>query len=220
MYWATFFFQTFLSGAIAAISLFHFKEREAAIKAIAPIFIISFVCNVAQFLLYISGINVNFVIAFYDFPTIVAFYYFYNIITEGKYRSLLLTITTVVLVWGLYVTFFVQTPGNVTSYMKLGMSFMQTFFAILYFYHLMKELPTIHIHKLPAFWFNAAFLLYASGTIFLYASLKFIVETNATVMGFWIFHNLEFIILQLLVLLGLYFDYQRRAQQPRKTPLH
>ena len=71
----------------------------------------------------------------------------------------------------------------------------------------MVELPAQHIHHLPMFWINSAFLFYHAGTFFLFAFTAYIIVVlKNDLLVYWTFHNLLSIIEHMIILIGLYYD--------------
>jgi hypothetical protein len=209
MYWASFFIQTFFSALIAGVSFFRFSERDTPVKLIGLMYLISCVLNCAQFLTYILGIpGINQVSTAYMFITIIIGTIWYDLVLAHRFRKVFVIISTLVFSWGIIVILFIQNTGGNTSFLSLGISFMWLLYAILYFYRLMQELPTIHLHRLPNFWFNSSFLIYGSGTMFLFASYDYLLRVISSI-NFWIFHNSVFILGQLIILVGLYYDLRK-----------
>jgi len=100
--------------------------------------------------------------------------------------------------------FIFNTNSNVVA------SFILIFLALAYFYKLMHELPSIHVHELPMLWISFAILAYYSGTLFLFlASNYFFRSSNETARMMWILHNLLNITKNILFAIALWHSYRR-----------
>jgi hypothetical protein len=84
------------------------------------------------------------------------------------------------------------------------------FLALQYFYRLMYELPSVHIHRLPMLWISFAVLTYYSGTLFIFlASNYFFQSTEESAVMMWILHNLLNITKNILFAIGLWHSYHK-----------
>lgn len=210
-YFLVFYLQTFLSALIAIVSFYRFTERNTLVKLIGILFAFSFVCNVLAFLSIIFSIEgvANIPGSAYDVITVLVISVIFNHLTKSKHRVVFFTIASFYCVAALLNLFFLQKEAN-ASYNKLAGSFIVIIYAIYYFYRLMVDLPTVHLHRLPMFWFNSAFLIYHAGTIFLFAFTNYLIENNNFALGYWIFHNTLTILQQLIILIGLNYDLRGR----------
>ncbi len=65
-----------------------------------------------------------------------------------------------------------------------------TILSILYFYKLLKDLPAIHIYKVPMFWINIGFVVYFTGTFVLFVLKDYMIDVLANDLRFyWGYHN-------------------------------
>ena len=82
--------------------------------------------------------------------------------------------------------------------------------SLLYFYKLLNELPSIHIHQLPMLWISFGVLVYYSGTLFTFlASNYFFQLTDEESVMVWILHNLLNITKNFLFAIGLWQSYRK-----------
>lgn len=208
LYYLTFFVITFLSALIAGISLYRYQEKDTVIKLIGIMFSISFLCNILQFIFlslkFYSLINIT--SSIYDLSVIVLIGSIFNDQTRSKHRQLIFGITIIYLIGSILNLALLQKGGN-ASYNKLGVSFILIFYSIYYFYRLMVDLPTMHVHRLPMFWFNSAFLIFSAGTIFLFAFTDYLIHVlKDDLQNYWSFHNGLFIFHQFIILIGISYD--------------
>ena len=83
-------------------------------------------------------------------------------------------------------------------------------YALLFFYHLMKDLPERQVHHLPMFWFNSGFLIYHAGTIFLFAFTSYLINVlKDNLMYYMIFHNILNVVQHLIFIIGFRYDLKR-----------
>lgn len=207
-YFFIFYIQTFLSALIAIASFYRFSERDTLLKLIGGLFVFSCVCNTIAYLsllLHIEGMA-NIPGSVYGIVKVIVVGIIFNYVTKSKHRDTVLTITIVYCAFAFFNLFFLQKVAN-ASYNKLAGSFIIMVYTIWYFYKLMVELPAIHLHRLPMFWFNSAFLIFHAATIFLFAFTTYLINEHlGTFKNYWAFHNLLVILEQLIILAGVFYD--------------
>ena len=208
--------QTYLSAVLAVLCLYRYKSRSVWIRLIGFTFLLGFIADQAVLILgklHLNGYKVN---AYYNIPPVIwslcnipllaAAYYF---LMDKKYKLLF------ILAAGLSA---IVTSSNVLLYQKGAFnSYSIVFqamividFCVVYFYKLLQELPEQHIHKLPMFWINSGLLIFYSGTFILYTFTSYLTEVlKNDMITYWSFHNILRIFLQLLILVGLYYDLMR-----------
>ncbi|WP_276368434.1 hypothetical protein [Chryseolinea sp. H1M3-3] len=102
---------------------------------------------------------------------------------------------------------FIQTISFANSYTYLFQSALLLIYTLSYFYHLIQDLPSLHIHQLPAFWFSAGLLFYHAGAFFLFSFTSYIYNVlNNNLITYWSFHNTLNILAHLVFFVGLYYD--------------
>ena len=199
--------QTFLSGLIAALALYKWKDRTEVVKLIGMLFALSFLCNFSALVVirkYFPSF-VNLPGSIYDLCLVPMLTLIYNAALHKKYARALTVIAILYVVGAVINLIFYQTV--IASFNKLTISFVIIFCGVFYFYRLMKDLPTFHLTRLPMFWFNSAFLIYGSGALFLFAFLDYLVNVlNNNLLVYWTFHNLLLIFHQLLIIVGIAYE--------------
>lgn len=213
-YYALYYVQIALSAVIFVTCFYKFQARSKAIRLIGLLFLASFLA---------SGIALKFrpneTGSTYDLVSILILTLLYNHATSGKFNKLFFTLTTIYLLFGISNLIFLQKDG-IASYTKLFSSLLIIFYAIVYFYRLMVELPTVHLQRLPMFWFNSGFLLYYAGNVFVFAFMSYLVEVhNDDLILYGSFHNMLLIIQEGLVIVGVMYDLkQKRYSTYEKQP--
>jgi hypothetical protein len=217
IYFLIFYIQTFLSALIAVVCFYRYSERNGLIKLIGILFVGSFVCNMAGYLFFVFNFSnriLNIPNTVYDFILVFLASMLYNDQTRSKYKRAFTLIAGSFALMGILNLLFFQT-SSITSYNKLLSSFILIGYAVIYFYRLMVELPTIHLHRLPMFWFNSAFLIYHAGTIFLFAFTPYLVSfLQKDMLSYWSFHNVLSIVQGLIILIGLTYDLKNIRNVP------
>lgn len=113
--------------------------------------------------------------------------------------------------------FFIQGFGNTTSYTFVIRSLTITVISLLYFYVLVRDLPTESITKLPMFWINTSFLLYYAGVFFQWLLMDYLInELKGDVVNTYTIKNLIGVVHYLLIAFGLW--YNRSLYLPKPDP--
>jgi hypothetical protein len=201
--------QTALSALVAIVSFIKFKSRDTIIKLIGLIFLTSFIANISALVI----INIPAVRPYVNIPYVV--YVLVSFILLSKIYHLTLhyvdikwfvVIAIILISFSLYNLFFIQktTPN---SYANIFHSGILIVYSLLYFYVLMRDLPSLYVHHIPMFWFNSGILIFHAGAFFLFSFSSYLVNVQKNdMMMYWSFHNMLSIVERLLILIGLYYD--------------
>lgn len=214
-FFATYYAQTALSGIVAIAAFFKFKARSRQVKLIGLSFLVSFLCNAIAFALWHSYAqytnvpqNIFFVINFCILTAL------YHSTLPGQYRTWLFVALSICIPYSIYDLFILQ-KDFIHSYTPFAESFFLITFTLIYFYRLMVELPTIHLHRMPMFWFNSALLFFHSGTLFLFAFTSYLINVlKLDLHSYWGFHNSLSILEHIIILIGLFFDFKAQGTDP------
>jgi hypothetical protein len=135
--------------------------------------------------------------------TIVSITLFYKALFPQKLSKFFWTTMLVLLLGHAYFLFARETLT--TGDRNVPQNVVYTIFSLLFFYKLMRELPTVHIQRLPIFWINAGVLIYYSGTLLLWIFTDYLIRVfNQDYVYFMIFHNFLTIIKYLFFAIGLW----------------
>jgi hypothetical protein len=92
-------------------------------------------------------------------------------------------------------------------------------YSLLYFYVLMRDLPSLYIHQIPMFWFNSGILIFHAGTFFLFSFVSYLVNVrNDDLIAYWSFHNMLSIVERLIIMIGLCYDLKFLKVDYPKAP--
>jgi hypothetical protein len=206
----TYYMQTTLSGIVAIASFIKFEKRSPQVKLIGLSFLLSFISNVGAYVILKSPMaeymNVPahiFVVV--NFCILTALYY--SVLPKANRVWLFVAVSTFIPFW-FYSTVILRKPFQ-ESYAAFTNAFFMITFTVLYFYRLMVDLPAVHLHRLPMFWFNSAFLFFNAGTLFLFAFTSYLINVfDHDIIPYWTFHNCVSILEHIIVLIGLSFDFK------------
>lgn len=207
--------QTVLSGLIAGIALYKYRQRNLVVKLIGILYALSFVCNVTSMSVHNTEWNdyINLPGAIFNIAFVVICAIIYNHAFNKRYQLLFICVTAAFLI-GATLNLLLLQKLKIDSFTKFSGSFLIIVFATVYFYRLIVEMPTMHLHRLPMFWFNSGFLLFHSGALFLFAFTDYLVHVLAdNLMVYWSFHNFLFLVMDLLILIGIRYDRLATSRQ-------
>jgi hypothetical protein len=216
------YLQTVLSGLMAVIALYKYQQRNHVVRLIGLLYAISFVCNVMSMTLRQTRWSefINIPGSIFDITFVVICAVIYNYVFKKKYQAVFIAVIALFLVGAVLNLLLVQ-KLKIDSFNKFSGSFIIILFTTSFFYRLMVEMPTMHLHRLPMFWFNSGFLLFCSGALFLYAFTDYLIHVlDDDLKLYWSFHNLLFIVMDLLILVGIRYDWiaQREKLSTRNNP--
>lgn len=91
-----------------------------------------------------------------------------------------------------------------------------TLMAILYFFKLLKDLPAIHVYRVPMLWINIGFLVYFAGGFFLFVTKDYVVHMMSNDFTFyWGYHNFIAVLSFMLYSIALLQDSSKKASTRR-----
>jgi hypothetical protein len=208
--------QTALSAIVAILCLIKFKSRDEIVWLFGLVFLSSFLANMTALAFHKFGLG-QFVNISYPAFSIVSFV----LLSRVYYISLRTIHVRWFVVSGVIVTafalinlFFIQ-KLTLNSYTNIFYSFILIIYCLLYFYTLMRDLPSLYVHHLPMFWFNSALLIFHAGVFFLFAFTSYLVNVlKNDLLIYWSFHNILSIIEHFIIMVGVYYDFKfLRAKQ-------
>jgi hypothetical protein len=209
------YLQTVLSGLLAVIALYKYQQRNHVIKLIGILYAISFVCNVISLTIRKTQWNefINIPGSVFDITFVIICAAIFNHVFKKKYQIAFISVIALFLIGAILNLILVQ-KLKIDSFNKFSGSFLIIVFAVSFFYKLMIEMPTVHLHRLPMFWFNSGFLLFCSGALFLYAFTDYLINVlDDDLTLYWSFHNLLFIVMDMMILVGIRYDWLSHNQK-------
>lgn len=105
---------------------------------------------------------------------------------------------------------FFQGPWIFNSISNVLASLILIALCLYYFYRLLYDMPTVHIHSLPMLWISFAVLTYYAGNFFLFLVSNYLVEgARESHRIIWILHNLLNITKNILFAIALWQSYRK-----------
>ena len=217
------FVQTFLSAVVAFLSLVRFRSRDLIIRLTGFIFLAGCLANITGWLLVETQTFRRFINVSGGIHIIISFCLYswiYFIAFHKKNTKAFLMLMMLFMIFALFNLFFWQKTER-NSYTYLLHSAILIVYSLLYFLALMKDLPSLHIHRIPMFWFNSGILIFHAGTFFLIAFTSYLVNVmKNNMLIYWTFHNVLNIMEHVIILIGLYYDLKGLSSRRGKiTPV-
>ncbi len=182
-----------------ALLISSYRRQSRAFRWLAHFFLLSLSVDLLSLTIYLSGYNQNYVNhLFHLFGVAFITPFFYGLIGWRSLKVPFIFLNVVYFLFAAVNVLFIQRIGDTNSYTQAFMSILMIMFCIIFFYKLLKELPTREIHRLPSFWIATGFFLSFSGKLVIYATSHYLVHyLGDRLEVVWIFH-------QVLSLIGLF----------------
>jgi hypothetical protein len=203
--------QTILSVLIAIFSWYRYRQRDRLMILVGLLFAFSAFFNTLQFTALFIRKNyiMNAIGSVYEIIFFLIASLIYDHVTHRRYRLFILLIASFLALGGMANIFF--SSIGLASATKLASHLVVVTYCIVYFFQLMRDLPTIHLHRLPMFWINSAFLLYCAGTIFVTAFIEYAIKVHVEKMPIiWLANLSLFILHQVIIMVAVVYDFTRQ----------
>jgi hypothetical protein len=216
------FIQTVLSAVVASLALVKYSSRGLAVRLIGFVFLAGCLANVASWVLVRTGTFRGFTntpAPIYLIINLCLYSRLYYVEMHRRHGRWFVIVASLFCVFALVNILFIQktTPNSYTFLFHSGILLT---YSLLYFYFLIHDLPSLHVHRLPMFWFNSALLIFHAGTFFLFSFTSYLVNVlKDNLIVYWSFHNVLSIIEHFIFLVGLYYDFQMLPSKAPKSAL-
>lgn len=215
------FIQTVLSVVVAFLSFFKFRSRDVVVRLIGFVFLTGALANTAAYLLVRSGTfrgYINLPPSIYLMISLCLFSRIYFILLGKKNARVFQAVSIAFVCFSLFNIFFLQ-GTQINSYSRIFYAAIVIVYCLLYFYLLMKDLPSLYLHHLPMFWFNSGLLLFHAGAFFLFSFQDYLVNVvKNDMLIYGSFQTTLSIVEHIIIIVGLGYDFRlltsRRAQGP------
>lgn len=202
--------QTILLGLLTVFCFIKYRSRSSVVRLMGFIFLSGFLANVCSWLLTRTGVFREFsnLPGIFYFVVSIGLFSFLYIVVLFRKKPLLVVLITAVSAILAFINFYHVQKTSVNSNVFVIHAGMLISYSLWYFHVLMRDLPSLHVHRMPMFWFNSAFLVLGAGTFVLYVFTSYLIHVlRDDMVTYWSIHNLLSIFAHLIVLVGLYFDF-------------
>ena len=185
------YFQWVGSIIIAINCLHHFSMRPQYIRALGAYAFISISLSLAQKSseLLFGNVGMNTIGNLWTLCEAWVLGYLFYCVTESViFRKTIFISATLYTFFYLFT--FLLFSNSITSFIRFGRDSLMIFYALAYFYYLIRKLPEENLLRFPMFWINSAIIFFFSGTFVLSLMVDYIVSVlKNDLSGFWAFRN-------------------------------
>jgi hypothetical protein len=123
------------------------------------------------------GVNMNLLYSILNILVVPLWLIFYRTkITSTRFGRAVSIVTVLYLVFGIFNLILIQGLSGINSYTMAIGAVIKLVLSLIFFYSLIRELPTESIARLPMFWINTAVLILSAGTFFVNLSTDYLVN--------------------------------------------
>jgi hypothetical protein len=134
--------------------------------------------------------------------------FFYSLFKSSSEKKAVIVMAVVYTI--LYFVFMIGRWNELVSSIRTMRDLVIIACCIMYFFYLMREMPTKEITKYPMLWIVAAMLCFFAGTFTLSLSLNYLVKVlHNDLSVIWSMRNFFRLIFCLVVCYGLWLDYKQ-----------
>ncbi len=199
----------FLSLVAVLICLYQFNAKQSYIRLLGIIPFIHILSHLGG-ILFVEVLRQppNYLLSVSNFIELPASILVYYHATNKANRRMAVGCIVVFTIFGLINVMFIQ-RGDINSYSLILMSIIILINALYYFYWLILKLPTTQLQRLPMFWVNSAWMIFYSGSLFLFVFTDYLVQVlGSNLLVLWNLHNILKIIEIFMIVVALWIDLQ------------
>jgi hypothetical protein len=187
------------------LGLVRFRSMTTELKLLLILLAVSITCDMAA--LYHSELKIgpNYVGDAYRLAEfILLLILYYKAFNNPKLFKAFVVIALFYVLFLVANVLFIQ-QEKINTYTHIILACVFIVLAVLFFYKLMKDLPTLVVYQLPMFWINVGVLVYFAGNLFLWIVSHYLVTVlNDDFKIYWSFHNFLSMIKNILFAAGFY----------------
>jgi hypothetical protein len=187
-----------------------FRSHPPVYRWLAANLFLSLCCDIAAQILHEFHINPNVANNFYVVVVILfQSFFFYHANNQPSLKRPLVYLNVFYFIFAALNLAFVQKWG-INSYSDIFGGLFVLAFCILFFYKLLKDLPTQQLHKLPLFWIISALFFSYAGKLVIYTFSHYLVHYVGDDLGIiWLFHNFLTIIGNVVIAYGAWLNHKQ-----------
>jgi hypothetical protein len=146
------------------------------------------------------------------FGTALISVFFYHAIQWPHLKRYFFAVNILYFIFGLVNLLFLQ-KSSLHSYSQTLQSIIILFLCIIFYFKLLRELPTQQIQKLPLFWIVSGFFFSYSGKLVIYAITHYMIAMGNDFILISIFHVSLTLIAYLTMAVGVWLNYKQAAPE-------
>lgn len=206
-----FFFIANIAPCVSAIAviicLIDFKSKQPIIRLLGLFQLLNVTTHIASLIVKdVFHGNQNYVYSIYNIIELGLILLLFSAAIQALNRVVMGLAFFSFAIFAVSNMLFIQ-QWKINSYSLILMSIIVLLYCIYYFYWLITELPTSQLQRLPMFWVTSSWLIFYSGTLFLFTFIDYLVITQLErVLQYWTLHNILKIIEVLMIAIALWMD--------------
>jgi hypothetical protein len=171
--------------------------------------------SVSSEVLYRNNINPNYGgSTFYTFAVIFYGGFFYHLFRDPKLKTPIILVCASQIVLGIVNLLWIQ-KETINTYTAISHSIIIITFCLLFFYRLLKQLPTENLLNMPVFWFITAEFIIGTGQMLMKSFAHFLINIfHDNLIVLWVFHHGLGIAGNLLIIYGAWLVAKRSVEGP------
>jgi hypothetical protein len=188
----------------------NFNRQPSEIRWLTILLYLSFFCDALAIFLVLNRGNPNHASSLFWISGLALLSgFFYHIIGWSRLKAGLIFINVAYFVFAV-ANFLVIQKSALNSYTVTIESIIVLTLSILYFYKLLRDLPTQQLQKLPLFWIVAGFFFTYAGKLVVYTVTDYLIRFQDNDLEvIWTFHNFLTVIANLLIGYGAWLNHKK-----------
>ncbi|MFT6923759.1 MAG: hypothetical protein ACJA1C_002779 [Crocinitomicaceae bacterium] len=184
------------------VGFVHFQKLSLNMKILYILIVITFVMEAAALILRLQGIRNLFIFHSYVYVEItVVMMIYYRLFDTFRWKLVAVILYVVFIVFSILNVEYVEGLDVFNSNQRYVEGLIIILLCVTYFVQLMRRAEHRHLHSLPSFWLNSGFLIYFSGTLFLFMLGRDLIQRDIGI--FWEIHALLNILLNTVYVIAL-----------------
>jgi hypothetical protein len=199
-------------GAALVLLLVKFRSNPVELKWYAAILACHLLTSSVSFLIWQLNFNPNFAgSAYYTFAIALYAKFFLALVRSNRLKTLLSIAIPLHICLGVVNILFIQ-QETINSYTGISYALIVIFLCLVYFYALLKSLPSENLLALPIFWIVTSEFMVNTGQLILKSFAHFLINIfNDNLIVLWVYHHG-------LGVIGNLFVIYAALQHLRRTP--
>lgn len=187
-----------------------FRNLGGAEKWYLFVLITHLTAGLTSVFLYQHNINPNYGGSTFSIVAVIFYIGFFTHATElGRRKKYIYLIAAAHFVFGLINLAFIQ-KETINTYSAISLSIIVISLCLLFFYQLLKKLPTDNLLTLPLFWFITAEFMTNTGQMLMKSFAHFLINIfNDNLIILWVLHHGLGILGNLFIIFGAWIVFRR-----------
>lgn len=161
-------------------------------------------------LVFVVRVSANPLLHTYSFIDIAVTCLLYRVALKHVLKPIVSDVVMAgLLIFALVNSLAIQGVDSINSYTSVSHAIVMIVYSLIYYYSLLKSLPTADVRTLPMFWINNGMFLYFTGNFFVWIFTDYMVNVlKSDLVSPWTFHNFLGIIRNIFFVVGLWLAHR------------